>query len=215
MVALRIALTGSEVAAQTAQDHAAHHPTADSAVSATGTRWEPVAATPAPMMAKVPPELVPSLTRLTVPTDADRRDLERLAVDRMLEGTEHLARGVARLARAEEVGEYGAMGSALAEIRFGLGSLESAVSARAALDTTTAPAVIADSWLRAELSLPDVVSRGKARPLSLFHLVLMTILLLFTVSMAVIHYRRVRAIEALLARTSLSASAPSSESAAS
>ncbi len=155
-------------------------------------------------------EMVPRLMRLSVGTDSARADLARLAGERMLEGTTRLARGVAGLAAAEERGENAAMSIALQEARHGLGIIESAISARAALDTSVAPAEVADAWLRSELGLPVPVSAQASPPLSSFHLALMTILLLFFASMVVIHYRRMRAIEALLAAPSAAASGSTS-----
>ncbi len=200
------AVVVSHAPAQTAQEHAAHHPPGDSVVSRRATP-PPRAAKPAPdMMAQMgatpAPEVIPTLMRLPALTAEDRAELARMAAERMQDGTARLAAGIGRLAAAEEEARYADMTAALDEARHGLALMESAVSARAALDSQDAPALIAERWLRSTMTLPNATAPlGWQRDFSPFHIVTMTILFLFSATMLVIHYRRMRAVESLLAGT--------------
>lgn len=165
-------------------------------------------------MGAVPaPEVTPTLMRLPALTAVDRAELTRMAAERMQDGTARLAAGIDRLAAAEEDARYADMTAALDEARQGLALMESAVSARAALGSQDAPALIAEGWLRSTMNLPNATAPVDwQRDFSPFHIVTMTILFLFSATMLVIHYRRTRAVESLLARAALAAPGAAPES---
>lgn len=194
----------SHAPAQTAQEHAAHHPRGDS-VAAPRAAPRQRAAKPRPdmmaQMAATPaPEVMPTLMRLPALTAEDRARLARMAAERMQDGTARLAAAIDRLAAAEEDARYTDMTAALDEAKHGLALMETAISARAALDSQDTPALIAERWLKSGMNLPDAAAPpGWQRGFSPFHIVSMTILSLFSATMLVIHYRRMRAVESLLA----------------
>lgn len=158
----------------------------------------------AQMGASPAPEVIPTLMRLPALTAEDRAELTRMSAERMQDGTARLAAGIDRLAAAEEGARYADMTAALDEARHGLALMESAVSARAALDSEDAPALVAERWLKSGMNLPDATAPLRwQRDFSPFHIATMTILFLFSATMLVIHYRRMRAVESLLARAPL------------
>lgn len=156
--------------AQTAAEHAAHHPDT---------------------VAAGPQRALP----LPVSAPAERVQLLRDGKTRMAEGAAMLSAGVNRLSTATTLERYDDMLTALDQMRMAIGVIESGVSVRMALDTS-ARGVTPPEYLRAELS----AERERAARLSPGHVAFMIVAVLIGAAMLLLQVIRVRRIGALRAR---------------
>ena len=164
-----VVLLATPASAQTAAEHAAHHP--DTAA------MSPTRAMP-----------------LTARSTAERDRLLRDGRARIADGTAILAAGVNHLSTATTLERHGDMLAALDSMRLGIGIIESGIAVRMALDNSAelAPRV---EYLRAELA---EASRATA-PLSFGHVVFMIAGTFIAAAMLLLQLLRVRRIAALRA----------------
>ena len=158
----------SEARAQTAEEHASHHP--DAAAGATpAAAGMPAGEKPAGEkpsggmgdmgkmmegMGKPPPkELYPSLMALPELTPEKRREVEQQSGERMNAGTVMIGQSLDALNSGAQSGDYAAMQDAATHLREGIAQLESGIAARRALAEGRAPREVALAWFKREMNL--------------------------------------------------------------
>lgn len=176
-------LDASSIAmAQTAQEHAAHHPGGDSAVMTTAG------------------DTVLSLMRLPVLPAERRTALAQEAHGRMMAGTAAMAAAVDRLSVATTTMRSHEMLDALDQLRTALAITEAGVATRVALDTASHVRDAGATWLRSEMNLTGAQDTGGwTHGFSLFHVIVMGLLLTFAVAVVSLQIGKMRRIERLLA----------------
>lgn len=223
-LALLLGLTCSSVAfAQaSAAEHESHHP---DAAAQTTPSTAPTDASPGASAAGAPPggqgmmegmqrmmegmmgggrkELYPFLMSLPVLTPENRVEVERLAEERIHEGSTLLQAAHERLSKAVETGDHDAAASALQQTRDGIARIDSGVAAHRLIREGAPPQALALQWFKREL---DLAPAGGASALhgvfglSWFHYAMMLILAAFAAMMLGIYIHRARRATALLAK---------------
>jgi len=210
-------LCASDLCAQTAEEHASHHP--DQAAGATpAASAMPPGEKPAEKpsdagmgdmgkmmegMGKPPPkELYPSLMALPELTPEKRREVEQQSAERMHAGSVLIGQALDSLNASTQSGDYAAMQEATTRLREGIAQLESGIAARRALAEGRAPREVALAWFRREMNL----SLGAAPvPHGLlgvtpFHLFTMVLLIAFALAMVAMYFFKMRRAAALFGR---------------
>ena len=196
------------VRAQTAEEHARHHP--DQAATPAQPGASPAVA-PGGMMGGMgemmsgmhgtpPKELYPTLMSLTALSAEQRKQVEEKAAERIRGGNSVMVEAVDALARSAASQDYAAMHEATVKLHEGMTQLESGIAARRALAEGRAPPEVALEWFRREMNLPI-----SAAPTSVgllgnmqFHIVVITILGVFAAVMIFMYFYKMRRAEHLL-----------------
>lgn len=212
----------SVAAAQDKQDeHESHHPGKDDspAMSAPPPASAPESAIAADgsmqgmqdmmreMMGKGGPRpIYPSMMSAPSMTAEERAAVDRLADERMRAGSAHLESALQRLSAALRDGDHAGIERSMQAFREGVAQFESGFSAHRLLREERPTQATALSWFRSQMSLPDpgVAPAGG----TWFHYVLIALLGGFGTTMLVLHVRRVRRADALLARAADGARTP-------
>ena len=210
--------------AQTADEHASHHPGqaagATAAVPAVG--MAPMGgANPAPpamaggaggmggmgdmmkgmMGAPKTKELYPSLMDLPDLPLAKRQEVEQQAGERMRSGVTVMNEGLDHLLQASSVQNFSAMQAATANLREGLARFESGLAAQRALAEGKAPRNVALTWFKRDMNLlPLSDAEGQHAGLGVFHWFVMGLLGAFFVAMSAMYFFKMRRASALLQR---------------
>ncbi|NUZ08514.1 2Fe-2S iron-sulfur cluster-binding protein [Piscinibacter koreensis] len=148
-------------------------------------------------------ELYPSLMGLPALTPEQRADVQRMAAERIYEGSVLLQEAQERLARAVETGDHEAASQALQESRDGVGQVDSGVAAHRLLQEGAPPRNIASEWFKREMNLADANRRKDPRtvlgvlPL---HLFVMALLVAFAVAMVAMYFFKMRRTASLFGR---------------
>ena len=194
IVGLALLLT-SIAHAQTADDHASHHPepaAADpNASESAGAAPFPPAMNPAVMeqmmerMGVPPPrDLYPALMAMDEVTEENRAAALELAHERMQAGTAMMAAAFAALREATERNDLAAQDEATQQIHQGMSRYQAGVSAHRLLQEGQAPQAVAMQWFKSEMNLlPRELPQDRAFlfGMSTFHTGIMAILLAFAV----------------------------------
>lgn len=216
-------LSGASVAtAQDKQDeHESHHPGKDAspAISVPPRASAPQPASGADgsvqgmqdMMREMmgtggPRPIYPSMMSAPSMTAEERSAFERLGEERMRAGSSELESAQRRLSAALREGDHAGIERSMQAFREGVAQFESGFSAHRLLREERSAQATALSWFRSQMSLPDPAVAPAGRPW--FHYVLIALLGGFGTTMLVLHVRRVRRAEALLARAAEGARAP-------
>ena len=156
------------------------------------------------MMGAPPPRaLYPSLMDLPELRPERRQEFERLARERITAGNALISAAFERLTSATRNGEAAAMHEANAQVREGLGQVESGLALQRALTEGRAPRDIALDWFRREMNLVPLTSGPPPHGflgLSWFHYFTMFLLSAFAISMIGMYFHKMRRAEALVAR---------------
>jgi ferredoxin-NADP reductase len=210
--------------AQTAEEHASHHPGA-AAPSGGGMAAMPAGAAgsglgpPAgvgppggmPDMAKMmegmgktpQKEIFPSMMGMPEVTPEMRAALEARARERLGTGMELISAGVDQLSREAGGTNYAAMQEATAKMREGLARFDSGIAARRALAEGTPPKKVATRWFKDQMNLlppQGVDASGSGSGISALHLLTMALLIVFAVAMLAMYYFKMRRAAALFGR---------------
>lgn len=213
-------LWASDLRAQTAAEHASHHPDGN-APAAGATPTEPGAAPAAGAMpaggggmmeqmgemmknmGKPPPkELYPSLMALPELTPEQRKKVEDQAGERMHAGSVLMGQALDSLNAGIQIEDYAAMHEAMTRLREGSAQMESGIAARRALAEGRAPREVALAWFKREmnLSLGAVPAAHQRSGITLFHLFTMGLLIAFALAMVAMYFFKMRRAAALFGR---------------
>jgi hypothetical protein len=203
----------ADVRAQTAEEHASHHPAATADVSPAAAAMPPGDKPPAAGMGdmgkmmegmgKPPPkELYPSLMALPELSPERRREVEQQSAERMHAGTVLIGQSLDALNSGAQSGDYAAMQEAATRLREGIAQLESGVAARRALTEGRAPREIALAWFKREmnLSLGAMPASHGLLGVTPFHLFTMVLLVAFALAMLAMYFFKMRRAAALFGR---------------
>jgi len=203
-------LVVSEARAQTAEEHASHHP--DQAAVAPQPGASPAAKAGGMMegmgemmkgMGKPPPkELYPSLIALPELTPEQRKQVEEQAAERMHAGSVLMGQALDSLNAGAQSGDYAAMQEAATHLREGIAQLESGIAARQALAEGRAPREVALTWFKREMNLSLGAAPTVHGPLGVtpFHLFTMVLLIAFALAMVAMYFFKMRRAAALFGR---------------
>ena len=190
----------SDVRAQTAEEHASHHPGAvvpGATGMPAGGMGPPAGVGPPggmPDMAKMmegmgkttQKEIFPSMMGMPEATPEIRAALEARARERLGAGMELISAGVDQLSREAGGSNYAAMQEATAKMREGLARFDSGLAARRALAEGTPPKEVATRWFKEQMNLlppPGADANSSASGISALHLLTMALLIAFAVAM--------------------------------
>lgn len=223
-----LALSALSAGAQTAAEHASHHP-GGSATGVTGPTSAPAmggtAAPGAPaaagggmgeMMAPAggcsggecgagaaKPPIYPSLMTLPALTPEKRAEIDALAAAQTNEGMARLTTAAESLDRATQAGDNAAMQQAVGLMREGLDELGAGIAARRVLSEGKAPRNLALDWFKREMNLASPIAREVPRALhdvTPFHLFTMGLLITFALTMVIMYFFKMRRTAALFGR---------------
>ncbi len=203
----------ADVRAQTAEEHASHHPAATADVSPAAAAMPPGDKPPGAGMGdmgkmmegmgKPPPkELYPSLMALPELTPERRREVEQQSAERMHAGTVLIGQSLDALNSGAQSGDYAAMQEAATRLREGIAQLESGVAARRALAEGRAPRDVALAWFKREMNLSLGATPASHGLLGVtpFHLFTMVLLVMFALAMLAMYFFKMRRAAALFGR---------------
>lgn len=199
-------------------EHTQHHPPAGAASPS------PAAATPTPagnaansttgmgggmgemmkgMGAPPPKELYPSLMELPDLPPEKRAEVERLAQERIGEGSALIDSAAAKMSNPDTARDPAAMREAAEQMRRGLESYESGVAAGRALAGGNDPRATALQWFKRDMNLLPPATAENPHGffgLSWFHYITMFVLTAFAAAMVWMYFHKMRRADALLAR---------------
>jgi ferredoxin-NADP reductase len=157
------------------------------------------------MMGGARTEVYPHLAQLPDWTPKARADVERLAEERIYEGTILLQSAEEQLDQAIRTGDHDAAERAMQRARDGLGRLDSGVAAHRLVRQGASPRDFARHWYRRSMGLePVAVPAHGIFGLSSFHYVIMFILVSFSAMMLAMAYFRTRRASALVTKLAAS-----------
>ena len=152
------------------------------------------------MGAKGSAELYPFLMSLPTLTPARRTEVERLASERIREGTTLLQAAQHRLALALETGDHAAADSALQQFRDAIGRVNAGVAAHRLIQDGTPPQSVASRWFKHDMGLLPATAPHGLFGLSWFHYFTMFIIAAFAVTMLGISFYKSKRAAALLTK---------------
>jgi len=209
----------SPLHAQTADEHAQHHPPTDTPApspdSPSGTAGTTVAPSGDAGMSDMmgcmgagcvdnqsARQLYPALMELPDLPPERRADIERQAHARMIDGAAQMSAAVSEIASAVERQDFAQMQDATARMNAALGQFESGLAAHRALAEGQAPRNIALRWFKREMNLTDPIATPQPHGLlglSSFHYFAMILLVAFALLVSWMYVARTRRVNALLA----------------
>lgn len=213
-----------EATAQSSQEeHLSHHPElaaqataqAQSGVSAPSTNAGPQASPGMggmmsmmddmmkKMGAPAPKDIYPSLIELPELTPEKKEELRSRAKDRMVSGLTLLNKGLEDLSTLGLSTDYKQMEEASQKVREGLSQYESGIAVQRALDQGKSPQTVALQWFKSEMNLLEPEDHNGHQGLwglSFFHLSVMVILILFSLTMVFMYFFKMRRAAALLSQ---------------
>ncbi len=154
------------------------------------------------MGAPKPKELYPRLMDLPDLPLEERAAIEQEAHQRMMAGAKLLSEGLDELTSAAPTDNFNAMQVATAKMREGLAQFESGLAAHRAIAEGKSPRNVALQWFKREMNLlpPAGMETAGFRlwGMTLFHTLVMLVLVLFSVSMIGMYFFKMRRASALL-----------------
>jgi hypothetical protein len=206
-------LWASGLPAQTAEEHASHHPGAAGAGAMPATPGAlPAAGGMGGMMEGMgemmkgmgtppPKELYPALMALPELSPEQRKQVEAQAGERMHSGTVLMGQALDTLNAGTQSGDYAAMHEATTRMREGIAQLESGIAARRALAEGRAPREVALAWFKQEMNLsPAAAPAHQGAGVTIFHLFTMVLLVAFALAMVAMYFFKMRRAAALFGR---------------
>lgn len=147
-------------------------------------------------------DFYPSLVEIPNLTPERWNEIQQTAHSRMIDGLGQLSTGLGSLSAAVDADNFVSMQQSLAEMREGIQMVESGLSAHRLLAEGESPHNIALNWFKTEMNLRDpvVLHTQGFFGLSLFHVLVMVLLSLFSVTMIVMYFFKMRRAAALLER---------------
>ncbi len=129
-------------------------------------------------------------------------EIQHVAHARMINGLGMVSTGLGSLSAAVNADNFALMQQSLAEMRQGMRMVESGLSAHRLLAEGESPRNIALNWFKTEMNLRDegVMLPQEFFGLSLFHLLVMLLLSLFSATMIIMYFFKMRRATALLER---------------
>lgn len=219
--AISLSLIASSAAAQSPEEHAAHHPQEPVAAvydPANEQTAAPLSGDTGPMQEMMremlqPPrkELYPTLITLPEMPPDQRASVEQAADERMTSGTAQMSQAFDRLISASRDNDYAAMQSAVGEIREALGRFDSGLAAHRALHEKQPPQTIASDWFKKQLNIaPPVADTAATGPLgwSWSHWTGMALIAGFGMALLLLNVWRTRRTTQVLARLAAAPSPP-------
>ncbi|HBK92308.1 MAG TPA: hypothetical protein DDZ68_11610 [Parvularcula sp.] len=224
--AILLSLIADFAAAQSPDEHAAHHPQEpDAAVSdpaSMQTSTMPMSAPPAGELGQMqemmremlqPPrkELYPTLIALPEMPPDQRASVEQAANERMTSGAAQMSQAFDRLISASGDNDYGAMQSAVGEIREALGRFDSGLAANRALHEGQSPQTIATDWFKKQLNIaPPAADAAATGPFgwSWSHWTGMTLIAGFGMALLMLNVWRTRRTTQVLAKLAAAPAPP-------
>jgi len=230
---IALSLIAALAAAQSPEEHAAHHPQdpsdtasepATSEQASNPTMVDPASAPLSgdlgamqKMMREMlrPPrkELYPTLIALPEMTSDQRTAVEQAAHERMISGSAEMSRAFDRLVSASRDNDYEAMQSSVGQIREALGRFDSGLAAHRALHEKQAPDMIATDWFKTQMNIaPPIRGEAGIGPFgwSWSHWTGMTLIVGFGMSLLLLNLWRVRRTSQVLAKLAVAPSGLSS-----
>ncbi len=227
LLVVMIVCTTPSHAADSAEEHASHHP-ADAGTAmpttpagidqapAIGMRGAVPATSPGPaggMMAQMgdmmkgmgttkKKEIYPSLMDLPLLTQEKRLEVTEQASQRMVVGTRMMGQALDALSVAENTENFAAMHQAMNTLREGTAQLESGIAARRALAEGQIPRDVALQWFKREMNLSFSQTSDEDGFLinPIFHYLLIAVLAIFSAAVIALYYVKMKRAHALLAR---------------
>lgn len=147
-------------------------------------------------------DFYPSLMEIPSLTPERWNEIQQTAHGRMVDGLGQLSRGLGALSGAIDADNFALTQQALAEMRQGIRLVESGLSAHRLLAEGESPRNIALSWFKTEMNLRDeaVLHPQGFFWLSLFHILVMVLLSLFSATMILMYFFKMRRAAVLLER---------------
>lgn len=147
-------------------------------------------------------DFYPSLVEIPVLSREQWDEIQQKAHSRMTDGLGQLSTGLGSFSAAVDADDFAHMQQSLAEMRQGIQMVESGLSAHRLLAEGESPRNIALNWFKTEMNLRDpVVSHPQGFfGLSLFHALVMVLLSLFSATMILMYFFKMRRAAALLER---------------
>ena len=134
-------------------------------------------------------------------TPEQRATVRTKAQERMRFGVAMTSEGAGRLTQAVENDDYAAMQAATGQMKEGLAQFDSGVAAERALAEGKAPRDVALQWFKQEMALSPPRAVGEPSGLfglSLFHLAVMTVLIVFAAAMIWMYFHKMQRATLLL-----------------
>ena len=147
-------------------------------------------------------DFYPSLVEMPVLPPERWNEIQQTAHGRMTDGLGQLSRGLGSLSAAVDADNFALMQQSLSEMREGIHMVESGLSAHRLLAEGESPRNIALSWFKTEMNLrePVMLHPQGFLGLSLFHMLVMALLSLFSATMILMYFFKMRRAAALLER---------------
>ncbi len=219
--AISLSLIAGSAAAQSSEEHAAHHPQEPGAEvfdPANAQTAAPLSGDMGPMQEMMremlqPPrkELYPTLIALPEMPPDQRASVEQAANERMTSGSAQMSQAFDRLISASRDDDYGAMQSAVGEIREALGRFDSGLAAHRALHEDKSPQTIATDWFKTQLNIaPPAADAAATGPLgwSWSHWTGMTLIAGFGMALLLLNVWRARRTTQVLAKLAAAPAPP-------
>jgi len=212
--------------AQTPEEHAKHHGSAESPSASPTAPAGPAGATAAPgveigsgdtgcggagCMRGPARQLYPTLMALPDLPLEQRADIERQAHARMIEGTRQMTVATSGIAAAVERQDFARMQESSAQLGAALDRFESGLAAHRALAEGQAPRNIALRWFKRQMNLMDPIASPPPHGifgLSSFHYFAMALLAVFAALASWMYVARNRRVSTMLASLRTSGSLP-------
>lgn len=152
----------------------------------------------------VPPkkDFYPSLVEVPELSLEHWNEVQQKAHKRMTEGLSQLSRGIGAFSASVESDNFAMMQQSLDDMQEGLTSVRSGLSAHRLLAEGGSPRNIAMSWLKSEMNLETAnkENQGHLWGFSIFHLIIMALLVAFSVSMIAMYFFKMHRASALVER---------------
>ncbi len=153
------------------------------------------------MGAPKPKDIYPSLMDLPDLPPEKRMEIKALARQRMAEGTTLMAQALDILINAASKDDFLTMQKAMGKFRSGSAQFESGLAAHRALEEGKAPRNVALQWFKKEMNLVSTTMYASPHGpfgISWFHLITMTLLILFFVLMIWMYFFKMKRAAALM-----------------
>jgi len=148
-------------------------------------------------------DFYPSLVEIPVLTPERWDEIQQTAHRRMTDGLGQLSKGLGSLSAAVDADNFALMQQSLAEMREGIHTVESGLSAHRLLAEGESPHNIALNWFKTEMNLASPIpAEASHTPLGVtpFHLFTMLLLVLFALLMLMMYFFKMRRAAALFGR---------------
>ncbi|HMO19123.1 MAG TPA: FAD-binding oxidoreductase [Oligoflexia bacterium] len=147
-------------------------------------------------------DFYPSLVEIPNLSPERWDEIQHVAHVRMIDGLGQVSTGLGSLAAAVDADNFALMQQSLAEMQQGMRMVESGLSAHRLLAEGESPRNIALSWFKTEMNLQGLTALPPQGlfGLSFFHVLVMVLLSLFSATMILMYFFKMRRASALLER---------------